>query len=195
MLISALVSFFMIAFASFVEESDAHFTQSFSSWLKARTEIWTQVTFMRKQYGSRLNVFAPVNDLSSLSKSGSASRSLLPGKKNDVAIAGGQILGDEYSDHVVKNRSGIILRERFAISLFVILVYRLIMWRISVPSSSPISGFVNRTTSRMEYEARLTSAKCLERTSMRLASQRWKPLTRSYRGSSRHIQTRLRSYG
>jgi hypothetical protein len=26
----------------------------------------------------------------------------LPGRKNDVAIAGGQILGDEYSDHVVK---------------------------------------------------------------------------------------------
>jgi Inositol hexakisphosphate len=74
-----------------------------------------------------------VSDLSSLSKSGSATRSLLPGKKNDVAISGGQILGDEYSDHVMKvpsrhpllivyhnltfytleqNRSGIILRER-----------------------------------------------------------------------------------
>ena len=58
--------------------------------------------FLRKQYGSRLNVFAPVNDLSSLSKSSSATRSLLPGKKNDVAISGGQILGDEYSDHVMK---------------------------------------------------------------------------------------------
>ncbi|KAF8150729.1 inositol hexakisphosphate-domain-containing protein [Crassisporium funariophilum] len=103
--------FFMIAFASFVETSNESFTQSFSDWLKARTEIWTQVTFLRKQYGSRLNVFAPVNDLSSLSKSGSSIRSLLPGKKNDVAISGGQILGDEYSDHVVKNRSGIILRE------------------------------------------------------------------------------------
>ena len=62
----------------------------------------SQVTFLRKQYGSRLNVFAPVNDLSSLSKSGSTTRSLLPGKKNDVAISGGQILGDEYSDHVMK---------------------------------------------------------------------------------------------
>ena len=65
-------------------------------------------------------------------QSGSATRSLLPGKKNDIAISGGQILGDEYSDHVMKvlyrrvllitynnlistfqqNRSGIILRER-----------------------------------------------------------------------------------
>ena len=60
------------------------------------------MTFLRKQYRSRLNVFAPVNDLSTLSKSGSATRSLLPGMKNNVAIAGGQILGDEYSDHIVK---------------------------------------------------------------------------------------------
>ncbi|KJA26349.1 hypothetical protein HYPSUDRAFT_36651 [Hypholoma sublateritium FD-334 SS-4] len=103
--------FFMIAFASFVEHSDQNFSQSFSDWLSARTEIWTQIKFLRKQYGSVLNVFAPVNDLSSLSKSSFSSRSLLPGKKNEVAIAGGQISGDEYSDYVVKNRSGIILRE------------------------------------------------------------------------------------
>ncbi|KAG6865984.1 hypothetical protein C0991_009986 [Blastosporella zonata] len=86
--------FFMIAFANY-----------------ARTEIWNQIKFLRKSYGSRLNVFAPVNDLSSLSKSGFEARSLVPGKKNEVAIAGGQVLGDEYSDHVVKNRRGIILRE------------------------------------------------------------------------------------
>ncbi|KAF9561985.1 hypothetical protein CPC08DRAFT_707027 [Agrocybe pediades] len=103
--------FFMIAFASFVENSNENFSQSFSDWLMARTEIWNQIKFLRKQYGSRLNVFAPVNDLSSLSKSGATIRTLVAGKKNDVAIAGGQILGDEYSDHVVKNRSGIILRE------------------------------------------------------------------------------------
>ncbi|KAF9000645.1 inositol hexakisphosphate-domain-containing protein [Cyathus striatus] len=103
--------FFMIAFASYVDSSGDDFDQSFFDWIKARTEIWTQVSFLRKSYGSRLNVFAPVNDLSSLSKSGSLERALVPGKKNDVAIAGGQILGDEYSNHVVKNRSGIILRE------------------------------------------------------------------------------------
>jgi hypothetical protein len=65
----------------------------------------SQVKFLRKQHGSLLNMFAPVNDLSALSKSSSTTRSLLPGKKNDVAIAGGQILGDEYSDHVVKVRN------------------------------------------------------------------------------------------
>jgi len=66
--------------------------------------IHSQVMFMRKLYGSRLNVFAPVNDLSSLSKSGSQEQSLVRGQKNDVAVAGGQILGDEYSDHVVRVR-------------------------------------------------------------------------------------------
>ncbi|KII85117.1 hypothetical protein PLICRDRAFT_45241 [Plicaturopsis crispa FD-325 SS-3] len=103
--------FFMIAFANYVEENQDNFVQTFSTWLKARTEIWNQVTFLRKSHGSRLNVFAPVNDLSSLSRSGYEDRALVPGHKNDAAIAGGQIFGDEYSDHVVKNRSGIILRE------------------------------------------------------------------------------------
>nr|GAT59369.1 predicted protein [Mycena chlorophos] len=102
--------FFVIAFASYVESS-TDFSQSFSDWLKARTEISNQIKFLRRSYGSRLNVFAPINDLSSLSKSNWEDRTLVPGRKNDVAIAGGQILGDEYSTHVVKNRNGIILRE------------------------------------------------------------------------------------
>ncbi|KAJ7471451.1 inositol hexakisphosphate-domain-containing protein [Mycena galericulata] len=102
--------FFVIAFASFIDGAK-DMSQSFSDWLKARTEIWNQIRFLRKSYGSRLNVFAPINDLSSLSKTNWEDRALVPGKKNDVAISGGQILGDEYSTHVVKNRSGIILRE------------------------------------------------------------------------------------
>lgn len=61
--------------------------------------------FLRKIYGSRLNIFAPVNDLSLLSRSGTEDKSLVAGQKNDVEIAGGQLLGDEYSDHVVKVRT------------------------------------------------------------------------------------------
>lgn len=60
--------------------------------------------FLRKSHGSRLNVFAPINDLSLLSRSEAEDKSLVPGQKNDVEIAGGQMLGDEYSDHVVKVR-------------------------------------------------------------------------------------------
>lgn len=51
-----------------------------------------------------MNVFAPVNDLSLLSRSGTEDKSLVAGQKNDVEITGGQLLGDEYSDHVVKVR-------------------------------------------------------------------------------------------
>ncbi|KAH7884393.1 inositol hexakisphosphate-domain-containing protein [Phlebopus sp. FC_14] len=102
--------FFMIAFASYVESS-LDFKQTFSNWLKTRTEIWNQVMFLRKSQGSRLNVFAPVNDLSLLSRSGAEDKSLVAGQKNDVEITGGQLLGDEYTEHVLKNRSGIILRE------------------------------------------------------------------------------------
>jgi hypothetical protein len=64
--------------------------------------VISQVMFLRKSSGSRLNVFAPVNDLSVLSKTGWQNRALVPDPKNDVAITGGEILGDEYSDHVVK---------------------------------------------------------------------------------------------
>ncbi|KAI9453330.1 inositol hexakisphosphate-domain-containing protein [Russula earlei] len=101
--------FFIVAFASYVE-AQHDYSLSFSTWLKARTEIYNQVLFLRKSYGTRLSIFSPVHDLSSLSRSGPR-RSLVRGQTNDVAISGGQVLGDEYSDHVLKNRSGIILRE------------------------------------------------------------------------------------
>ena len=71
--------------------------------LRLLSEIYSQVLFLRKSYGTRLSIFSPVNDLSSLSKSG-LRHSLVRGQTNDVAISGGQILGDEYSDHVVKVR-------------------------------------------------------------------------------------------
>ena len=78
-------------------------SKSYSSPRPAQTTadifVFSQITFLRKVYGSRLNVFAPVNDLSTLS---GETRALTAGQSNDVAIAGGQILGDEYSDHVIK---------------------------------------------------------------------------------------------
>lgn len=61
----------------------------------------SQIKFLRTTHGSRLNVFAPINDLSSLSKGGIERRGF-DSLKKDVTLAGGQILGDEYSDHVVR---------------------------------------------------------------------------------------------
>ncbi|KAF8688978.1 Inositol hexakisphosphate, partial [Rhizoctonia solani] len=96
----AMENYFTIALAGYVEESE-NFSESFQKWMEARTEIWNQVRFMRKA-GLRLNVFAPVADLSVISKGESVQA---------PQLAGGRVLGDEWTDHVVKNRSGIILRE------------------------------------------------------------------------------------
>ncbi|GJJ08366.1 hypothetical protein Clacol_002580 [Clathrus columnatus] len=93
--------FFLIAFASYVE-GQKDFNETFEEWLKARVEIWNQVTFLRKTRGSRLNIFAPISDLSSLAKSESEGDIFEAGPKNDVAVTGGQILGDEWTTHVVE---------------------------------------------------------------------------------------------
>ncbi|KAG8928388.1 hypothetical protein FRC01_006011 [Tulasnella sp. 417] len=93
--------FFMIAFASFVE-GQTTWDSTFSDWTRMRVEIWNQVKYLRQTSG--LKVFAPVSDLSAISKVEAA-------KKHEVAVGGGQVLGDEWTEHVVKNRSGIVLRE------------------------------------------------------------------------------------
>ena len=65
----------------------------------------SQVTFLRKTHGSRLNVFAPINDLSALSKSGTEIQTMNIPLYQDIEVTGERILGDEYSDHVVKVRT------------------------------------------------------------------------------------------
>ncbi|KAF8322469.1 hypothetical protein DL93DRAFT_2123864 [Clavulina sp. PMI_390] len=101
--------YFLLAFASYVEQKQTT-GESFSQWMKARFEIWNQVVFLRK---ATLSVFAPVADLSTISRQSVDGRSTSEGKrKRDVELmsGGAQVLGDEWADHVVKNRSGIILR-------------------------------------------------------------------------------------
>ena len=66
-------------------------------------------------------VFAPVSDLKSISQAGLEGRSQLGVTKRSnagVTISGGQILGDEWAEHVVRNRAGIILRARLVPSIF-----------------------------------------------------------------------------
>ena len=66
-------------------------------------------------------VFAPVSDLKSISQAGLEGRGQLgvTNRSNaGVTISGGQILGDEWAEHVVKNRAGIILRARLVFGIF-----------------------------------------------------------------------------
>lgn len=161
----------------------SHFNFSFSS----------QIKFLRKSYGSRLNIFAPINDLSSLSKTHSEHRSLVPGKKNDIAIAGGQILGDEYSIHVVKVSSADLSMFQFADApeepqrnhpsrrvshIFMISLIFLKPLCSSVPFSSLINGCGSRTTSTTVCAVQSISDRSLPPTFMLLVNPRSKPSTR-----------------
>nr|XP_019043261.1 hypothetical protein I302_07836 [Kwoniella bestiolae CBS 10118]OCF22191.1 hypothetical protein I302_07836 [Kwoniella bestiolae CBS 10118] len=102
--------FDLIVFASYVEEEDAGTSgATFSSWLKNRPEIWNQIKVMRRSGGNRLFAFAPVNDLSLISRSSElAERGM--SVRSDLEMSGAKVLGDEWAEHVVINRAGIMLR-------------------------------------------------------------------------------------
>ncbi|WVF68673.1 hypothetical protein IAT40_003444 [Kwoniella sp. CBS 6097] len=102
--------FDLIVFASYVEEEEAGTTGvSFSGWLKSRPEIWNQIKVLRRSGGNRLFAFAPVNDLSLISRSSELAEK---GRstRGDLDLQGGKVLGDEWAEHVVTNRAGIMLR-------------------------------------------------------------------------------------
>ncbi|ORX37949.1 inositol hexakisphosphate-domain-containing protein [Kockovaella imperatae] len=108
--------FDLIVFSAYVEEEDAGDTgKSFSQWLMGRPEIWNQIKILRRRGGHRLMSFAPANDLSLISRSADvAEHSSLSGQKSrkgGLSVQGGKILGDEWAEHVVTNRTGIMLRS------------------------------------------------------------------------------------
>jgi hypothetical protein len=59
--------FFLLCFTAYVNESpNTKFETRFSSWVRARTEIWAMLKNMRRK-GPRLYFFRPVEDLHHLS--------------------------------------------------------------------------------------------------------------------------------
>lgn len=97
--------YFIIAFASYVESTNS-FEESFAAWMKARVEVTNQVLYLRRS-GSSLKVFSPASDLKLISQAGFERTNR---GSRGMTISGGQILGDEWAEHVVRNRAGIILR-------------------------------------------------------------------------------------
>ncbi|WVN86977.1 uncharacterized protein L203_102152 [Cryptococcus depauperatus CBS 7841] len=101
--------FDLIVFAAYVDEENAGQTGvTFSTFLKNRPEIWNQIKILRRSGGNRLSAFAPVSNLSIISRSsdlGDATDS-----RRDLELQGGKVLGDEWAEHVVTNRNGIMLR-------------------------------------------------------------------------------------
>lgn len=98
--------FFLVAFASFVSESDPHFPINFSSWLKTRSEIGKMLSRLRKTGKGHFYVFSPVHDLSAIARgdAGELSASNLLAKERfaEVMRAGGEIVGDEWSRQIVR---------------------------------------------------------------------------------------------
>lgn len=69
---------------------------------------------MRRQSGNRLAAFAPINDLSQISRTSEYAEThngdRPQGRPRDLNAQGGKVLGDEWAEHVVTNRNGIMLR-------------------------------------------------------------------------------------
>ncbi|KNF00354.1 hypothetical protein PSTG_06525 [Puccinia striiformis f. sp. tritici PST-78] len=103
--------FFLIAFAGYCNEPPMSFKDTFSPWLKSRSEILNMILRLRRT--SRQYIFAPLHDLTSLSKSHVGTMATTEAMKlnfNDLERAGGEVVGMEWAHHVVDTRRGITLR-------------------------------------------------------------------------------------
>jgi hypothetical protein len=69
---------------------------------------------LRRRWGDRLFAFAPANDLSVVSRSLDLG-DRRTNRKGQTEVEGGKVLGDEWAEHVVKNRSGIMLRASWVL--------------------------------------------------------------------------------
>ncbi|KAI8337728.1 inositol hexakisphosphate-domain-containing protein [Chlamydoabsidia padenii] len=70
--------FFLLCFMAYVNESpDTRFETRFSSWIKARTEVWSMLQNMRRK-GPRLYYFRPIEELQSIQGGNSRGGSTLP---------------------------------------------------------------------------------------------------------------------
>ncbi|PWN31661.1 uncharacterized protein FA14DRAFT_127972 [Meira miltonrushii] len=103
--------YFLVTFASYVEGSEtAIFEHRFATWLRNRAEIWHTISKIRSK-GDQLYFFDPIADLSALSRSttnqdAKGDSSLIRRNDTDPHL----VPGDEFADHVVRNRTGLVLR-------------------------------------------------------------------------------------
>ncbi|WFD25147.1 hypothetical protein MNAN1_000111 [Malassezia nana] len=134
------VYYFLIAFASYVEESrTAVFHFRFADWLKQRAEIWRGIVRIRTLH-HHLTLFEPVADLSMISR-GDASALTAPNDSvrrrfGEVTAEGALVTGDEFAEFVVHNRTGIVLRSG--------LLLKRDVWReFSLVKGNDLRGVVN----------------------------------------------------
>lgn len=117
--------FFLLAFASYVQEGITRVggdetSVSFSTWMKARPEIWNMLQSLRKK-GPQLFLFRPVEDLSAFS--------------NIIRGASETTNSRELDTVAIKNRSGAVLTHQT--------ILKLDNWHAETTSRSGIEGAPN----------------------------------------------------
>ncbi|KNZ49561.1 hypothetical protein VP01_493g4 [Puccinia sorghi] len=123
--------FFLIAFAGYCNEPPMSFVDKFSPWLKTRSEILNMILRLRRT--SRQYIFAPLHDLTALSKSNVGTLATTAAMKlnfNELERAGGEVVGAEWAHHVVDVRSPHpgLLKTRRGITLRAGLILKSDQW-------------------------------------------------------------------
>lgn len=99
---------FAVCFAGYLDEC-TDLNRTFFEWLQQRKEISNMIQFLRHK-GGKLFHFAPVADLSDLSKRTSTNVIIRNADQSTISPAG-TVLADEYAELVVHRRNGILLRS------------------------------------------------------------------------------------
>ncbi|KAG2202051.1 hypothetical protein INT47_006243 [Mucor saturninus] len=109
--------FFLLCFTAYVNESpNTKFEKRFSSWVRARTEIWAMLQNMRRK-GPRLYMFRPVEDLHHLAI---PTNSLQHHNKDSQGMFGMTGAGPQSNDNitvemeefVINSRTGVVLTSQ-----------------------------------------------------------------------------------
>ncbi|KAI8886446.1 hypothetical protein K501DRAFT_177643 [Backusella circina FSU 941] len=129
--------FFLLCFTAYVNESpNARFETRFSSWVRARTEIWAMLQNMRRK-GPRLYFFRPVEDLHQLvhphHKRGHGFSKLLSHEQGmfEMKGAGSQsndVITVEMEQFIINSRTGVVLTSQT--------ILKVDFWHFSYLSSS-----------------------------------------------------------
>ncbi|CAO3598194.1 unnamed protein product [Absidia cylindrospora] len=108
----------LLCFTSYINESpNSHFETRFSSWFKARTEVWRMVQHMRIKQ-PQLHFFRPVDDLRSMGSIEVQKRGSLgharPAGMFEMIGAGAQLgsMALEAEEVILKSRTGVVLTSQ-----------------------------------------------------------------------------------
>ncbi|KAI7872941.1 inositol hexakisphosphate-domain-containing protein [Spinellus fusiger] len=112
---------FLLCFTAYINESpDTRFETRFSSWVKARSEIWSMIQHMRRK-GPRFYLFRPVDDLRNLNENNKGGSLLrrhgafgFGQGMFEMMGAGAQsgTIAGEMEEFILKARSGVVFTSQ-----------------------------------------------------------------------------------